>query len=58
MLLPETSVPPLERARSVSGETPCSIWALSMNSTSESASQAPTATPTHLATPPGVSGLR
>jgi hypothetical protein len=56
MLLPVNRLPLLDRARSVSGETPSWVWALIRNRTRESASQPAIARATHLSTRPGVIG--
>ena len=58
MVLPPSMLPPFERARSASSETPSWIWALTRNRTSESSSQPTTASASHLSTRPGVIGLR
>ena len=58
MFVPPSMLPPLERAFSASADTPSWICALTRNSTSESSSQPPTASASHLKTRPGVIGLR
>jgi hypothetical protein len=58
IVLPPSMLPPLDSARSASGDTPSWIWALIMNRTSDSSSQPAIASATHLSTRPGVIGLR